>query len=85
MFEVAAQLHVDKVATYALLQWSDACGLRPELCATYAPLPVSDVGQTRPEHCTWEMFVSCAQTRKVERGQSFLVLPHNVCGLRPEH
>ena len=71
MFEVADQLHVDEVATSALLQWSDACGpelqwgqacgLRPELCATYAPLPVSEVGQLRPE-LQWS----------------------DACGLRPE-
>ena len=59
MVEEADQLHVDEVATSALLQcsdacgpelqWSEACGLRPELCATFAPLPVSEVGQIRPE------------------------------------
>ena len=47
VFEVAAQLHVDEVATNALLQWSDVCGLRPELCATYAPLAVSEGGRIR--------------------------------------
>ena len=89
MFQEADQLHVDEVATSALLQcshacglerqWGEACGLRPELCATYAPLPVSEVGRIRPE----KQWSDACGHRPVGQIRPELQWS-DACGLRPE-